>query len=300
MNHTGRIVERSGTVGTGTWRTISRAPSAQLLGTVEQLTGFEEWSPRPLRRREVAQTSVTVIFNLGPPLLISGANRSPRALDSFIAGRLDLFGITEFTGVSRGLELKMTPFGARRILGIPMHELTDVVMPVEEVLGNFGRNLTEQIAATDGWGERFDLLEAAINRRISAQPAPSPDVIWAWSKLKASRGQVPIASLASGLGCSRRHLSARFRDHLGVTPKVAGRVLRFRHCVAMLERDDGNRYAEIAARSGYYDQPHMNREFRALAGTTPGSFVASRLAPERGTAVEPQVTFVQDKTVNLP
>jgi AraC-like DNA-binding protein len=35
--------------------------------------------------------------------------------------------------------------------------------------------------------------------------------------------------------------------------------------------------AEIAYECGYYDQAHMNRDFRALGGTTPDSFRSSLL-----------------------
>jgi len=41
------------------------------------------------------------------------------------------------------------------------------------------------------------------------------------------------------------------------------------------------RWGEVAHAAGYADQSHLNREFRALAGTTPSDFVR-RLIPEGG------------------
>jgi AraC-like DNA-binding protein len=36
------------------------------------------------------------------------------------------------------------------------------------------------------------------------------------------------------------------------------------------------RWSELAADSGYSDQAHLNHEFRAFAGITPGEFMACR------------------------
>lgn len=70
---------------------------------------------------------------------------------------------------------------------------------------------------------------------------------------------------------------ARFREAIGPAPKTAARIMRFRRAVDRLSLDDGSRLGEIALDCGYYDQPHLNRDFRELAGTSPGEFVASRL-----------------------
>ena len=40
-------------------------------------------------------------------------------------------------------------------------------------------------------------------------------------------------------------------------------------------------WARLAQQAGYTDHPHLNRDFRDLAGTTPGEFLA-RLIPGGG------------------
>lgn len=236
---------------------------------------------------------MTLIFNLGDPLIVGGADHPAASYGSFVAGRLDAYAVTEFQGASRGLQLDMTPWGAHAFLGVPMHELATVVVPTEDLLGRFGVELTERLADAGGWQERFDLLDHAIAARTRGA-GPSPDVAYAWERLRRSRGSVAIGELTSALGCSSRHLNSRFREQIGVPPKTAARVLRFRRSVDLLGRDDGRRFAEIALDCGYYDQAHLNREFRELAGTTPGSFLAARLPTGLGTGAEPNVNFVQD------
>lgn len=66
-----------------------------------------------------------------------------------------------------------------------------------------------------------------------------------------------------------------FTQQIGLTPKASARVLRFRHAVALLGRG-ATSLTEISTACGFYDQAHLNREFRAIAGTTPGQMVASR------------------------
>ena len=97
---------------------------------------------------------------------------------------------------------------------------------------------------------------------------------------------MPVGELARELSCSRRHLIGRFREQVGPAPKTAARLVRFQRTVRLLERRDGDRFAEIAQRCGYYDQAHMNREFRELAGTAPGEFVARLLPDGLGVAAD--------------
>ena len=93
---------------------------------------------------------------------------------------------------------------------------------------------------------------------------------------------MPIERLRRELGCSRRHLSARFREEIGLTPKAFARILRFQRTVGLL--DGGADLAGVALACGFADQPHFTREFRALAGRTPTEFLAARLAQGAGYA----------------
>ena len=95
-------------------------------------------------------------------------------------------------------------------------------------------------------------------------------------ELLGTRGAVPVAELAAETGWSPRHLNSVFRAETGLAPKAAARVFRFDHARHRIARTAvaGARFADLAADCGYYDQAHLAREFRSLAGCPPTQWLA--------------------------
>ena len=73
---------------------------------------------------------------------------------------------------------------------------------------------------------------------------------------------------------TKTRLATSFREQVGVTPKLYARILRFRHALDLI-RVPGSSLAEVAVDAGFYDQSHMNREFRELGGLSPGELAAA-------------------------
>ncbi|MBB4663054.1 AraC family transcriptional regulator [Conexibacter arvalis] len=270
----------------GRWEIAHRLPPPELRGVVQRYVGWFEQTPQPLRRRELPVGAVPVIVSFGDPFVLSdadGGRRDKRC--SFVAGMHDRWSVVEHDGRSHGVEIYFTPLGARRVLGLPLRELTNMEVELEDVLGGvIGRELVERLATAPSWAERFALLDATIAARLADALQPAPMVAWAWRRLRESDGRVAVGALASEIGCSRRHLVAQLHEQLGLPPKTLARVLRFNRAVELLQRDDGTRFGEIALDCGYYDQAHLNRDFRAFAGDPPSAFLARRLPDGAGFA----------------
>jgi AraC-like DNA-binding protein len=212
---------------------------------------------------------------------VQDAGHPPAALGAFLAAPAAGPAVTEHDGVMRGVQVDLSPPAARMLAGVPLHELGGASVPLEDLLGPPARELVERLHETPGWPARLALVEAAVGRRLAGAPAPPPDVAWAWRRLEASHGLLRVEALAAELGCSRRHLAARFREHVGLGPKAAARVLRVARLVELAGQRP-ERWADLAAACGYADQPHLNREVRALAGSTPGELLARMLPAGRG------------------
>jgi AraC-like DNA-binding protein len=246
-----------------------------LLG--QALEGWSLEGPRSVSYHELPFPGIPLILNLGSPWLVEGAS-----LDSFLAGLHTRPSRVTGERTFSCLELRLTPLGARRLLGLPLYELANGSYALEELLPGVGR-LTARVREAQDWAERFDLFEAFLGERLADTPPAPRELDWAWRQLVHSGGRIRVRELATHLGWSPRRLIERFRDHVGLPPKAAARVIRLDRAVAAL-RSGGPRIAEVAAACGYADQAHLGRELRALGGITPGQLVGGNFVQDDAAA----------------
>ena len=130
----------------------------------------------------------------------------------------------------------------------------------------------------------------AVEEQEGTEDAAVATLAWVWEVEGHRWSYESSAELVRDAGWSRRHFTSRFTRATGLRPKAFARVLRFQRAKELLVRPDAS-LAAIALDAGYYDQAHLNRDFRAFAGCTPTELMARRL-PAGYSADE--VTSVQD------
>lgn len=205
---------------------------------------------------------ITASGSLGPP--------QPRSPVVGIHSRPLVF---EQTGPDHGMVVGLTPLGAHALFGAPLSELP-AYAGLTDLLGTRAAHLLDELAHTPHWPDRFAQLDERLRAWLNPDVRLATPVEAAWDLLKATRGQVAIATLADRVGWSRSHLEARFRTQIGLPPKAFARIARFHHALQLFHLRRPRRTTEIATACGYADQPHLNREFRALTGCAPTRFLA--------------------------
>ncbi|MFF0082237.1 helix-turn-helix domain-containing protein [Streptomyces canus] len=262
----------------GLWR-VTRPWHPGLRPYLRSCVGYWEAVATPYEARLVPTGRATLLISLAEPFSqvrrLGVPDTGGGSIGSLVVGLEDRPAICTHPGGQEAIRVEFTPLGGYRLFGLPMSELTNLAVGIRDVLGPEAGVLVERMAATPDWAARFDLLDAALLARLEYGPLPTPEVARAWHVLAGSAGAVPIARIAAEVGWSQGYLTRRFTQQIGLTPKTSARVLRFRHAVALLGRG-ATSLTEISTACGFYDQAHLNREFRAIAGTTPGQMVASR------------------------
>ena len=92
---------------------------------------------------------------------------------------------------------------------------------------------------------------------------------------RAPLGTIRVGELAADLGWTRQHLGRVFRQQVGIGPKELARICRLQRAVHRLQRTPDVELARVALELGYFDQAHMARDFRELAGVTPATVRAA-------------------------
>ncbi|MEU9781160.1 AraC family transcriptional regulator [Streptomyces phaeochromogenes] len=262
----------------GLWR-VTRPWHPGLRPFLRSYVGYWEAMTSPYEARLMPSGRATLLISLAEPFSqvrrLGVAGGDSGSIGSLVVGLEDRPAICVHPGGQEAIRVEFTPLGAYRLFGMPMSELTNLAIEIRDVLGPGAGVLVDQLASTPDWAARFDLLDEALLARLGDGPEPSPEVGHAWRLLSGSTGAIPIARIAAEVGWSQGYLIRRFTQQIGLTPKASARVLRFRHAVAMLNRGAAS-LTEISTACGFYDQAHLNREFRAIAGTTPGQMMAAR------------------------
>jgi len=261
-------------------------PAPPLRPFVEWYAGFRQAGVAPARHRGLPSPALTFILTLDDPLVVaahSDPRQPPGEYTTLLGGLHTAPALITHEGRQSGIQLALSPLGARALLGMPAGQLANVDVDASAVLGRFAGELRERIGEQGTWAGRFSVLDALLGERVRVADCVAcarPEVGYAWSRLRAVSGAVRVSALAAETGWSERYLSTRFRAETGLSPKAAARVFRFTAArgrmaeAAVSSGRAGLSLADLAAECGYYDQAHLAREFRALAGCPPTQWLA--------------------------
>jgi AraC-like DNA-binding protein len=259
--------------------TVVGTPAPPLRAVIGMYRGYRIDGPSGAHRG-LPSRHLTFIISLDEPVDIvrmPGGAQAPGRFQAFVGGLHAAPASIRHEGFQYGLSLELTPLGARALLGLPAGALAYMVVGLEDVFGRAAIGLVDRLVTSPGWRERFAVLDEVLVRRLQEGRRPPSEVSRAWERLVSTDGAVEATALAADVGYSRRHLGELFRRELGLSPKVAGRVLRFERSRRLLEQPGRPGLATVAARSGYYDQAHLTREWREIAGCTPTTWMAEEL-----------------------
>lgn len=271
--------------GVRRWRAVMLQPSPPLDQAVAWLWYVEGRCTVSARLPPII--GVEIVFNLGDPYRLAGA-RGPapsRFATAWIEGLRDTWLDSEATGATALLGARLLPAGAYLLFGPALKDLGNQILQAETVMGSDLLAVRDQLGATPELATRFDLLEAYLRARLAAGRHIDPRVGWAATRLARGRNGKGVRDLSRGLSLSHQRFGEIFHRQVGLTPKRYARIARFDGVVAALVGSSEVDWAQIALRHGFFDQAHLVREFKLMAGCTPTEFLCQRDALGQSVAI---------------
>jgi AraC-like DNA-binding protein len=177
--------------------------------------------------------------------------------------------LTEHDGSGFGVQIDLTAEGGYALVDGPLDELANRVVSLEEVCPQLATGrLVDRLLSARSLAERIVALRQEVALSVTGARRLSPEVAWVHRQLRREPN-TKVGRLASELNWRPARLVNAFRREVGLPPKSIGRLARFDRARDHLAGGKPITLAEIAARCGYADQAHFNREFRAFSGRTP-------------------------------
>jgi AraC-like DNA-binding protein len=163
--------------------------------------------------------------------------------------------------------------GAFPFFGVPAGELHNLRVSLDALWGSRSASLVEQVLLASSPSAKFDVLEHALLAAASTF-ARHRAVTFALHALSSSAHAPSVAEVTGAIGMSQRRFLERFRNEVGMAPKLFARLQRFQSVVQRVHDLREVDWADIAASCGYFDQAHFIHDFRAFSGFTPTAYLA--------------------------
>ena len=152
-------------------------------------------------------------------------------------------------------------------LKVDQRELLNVSVPLDALDPALGRAIARAVEECASVGDLFAALDALF-LPLAVGDDRDGLVRAAMGLIRARQGSADARLLSDEFHYGERQLRRAFLERAGVGPKTFARIARVNRAARLLQSAD-RAHADVAARTGYFDQPHLIREFREICGVTP-------------------------------
>lgn len=164
------------------------------------------------------------------------------------------------------------PSGWHALFAGPHHAVADMMLPLQQLWSDLADRMFAGVSQASDDDGQLAAMENALRERIASLRAPDVDMQMArFEVIARTDSTMRVEDAATEVGLSVRQLERRCLAAFGLTPKAILRRSRFLDSATALRGFSSPSERELDALR-YFDQSHMNREFRRYTGMTPRAF----------------------------
>ncbi len=232
---------------------------------------------------ESQDTNATYTFQTiadgGPGLLFQPREKGLYYQNNKLMPGLTLYGQStvpaeiRLTGQFSTIGIHFYPNALKSVFGLDAESLTDICLDLDVLSEKAGYPLSEKLHTGQDIEHRIEVLSAYLFFLIRKNSAHADSVIdYAISQIVRSNGNISLKELHDKLCLSERSVERKFKQQVGITPKLFARICRFQASLNQMRKNSYDKLTDIAYENEYADQSHLIRSFKEFAGTSPNQF----------------------------
>ncbi len=181
------------------------------------------------------------------------------------------------------LSVDFQPSGLSKFLQMPLNEeFIDVRIDAESLLNPEIGRIYEQLVNAESYSQIIEIVEAYLWRRIQQYNIVFQKIDQTHLLIAKNPTLYSIDTLADFACLSVSQFERRFKQQMGISPKLFARINRFYEAFTLKDQNPTIDWLSVAIQTGYNDYQHLVKDFKQFAGTTPNSLLKAQAnAPER-------------------
>lgn len=244
-------------------------PRPPLDAFVDVLWLYESYDPGHGRERLLPMATVELVVNL--------RQDQPGFTVPIVAGPRSEYKVLDTSHTASVIGVHFKPGGAFPFFGVPASELHNADVALDALWGQRAGELRERVLEASTPERKFAVLERILLRAARTFRRHRA-VAFALQEFASVPGRRSVADVTDAVGMSAGRFIDRFRDEVGLTPKLFCRVRRFQEVVGRVHGEQAIDWAGLALSCGYFDQAHLIRDFRRFSGLRPTQYLVQRTA----------------------
>lgn len=173
------------------------------------------------------------------------------------------------------------PGGLYRLLGFSSQELTNQFTDAESIIGQELQRINDQIANALSYAEIIELIEVYLLKKLRQVKKEAHGIDQIGQILLHNPQGYSLDWLANQAHLSPRQFERRFKERMGIGPKLYCRINRFFNAFQFKELHPEIDWLSVALDFGYTDYYHLCKDSKQFALVTPTILLNQlRLRPE--------------------
>lgn len=186
-------------------------------------------------------------------------------------------------------QIVFLPGAIYRLTGMPSAEITNAYIDAETVFGTQVREVNDQLHHANGYPQMLSIADEFVRGLLRRQRKSSLIIDQACAQLLKKEPTGAMQQLARESCLSLRQMERKFKERVGVNPKLFERIIRFDRAFRLKNTYPDMDWLRIAMECNYHDYQHLVRDYKSFTGYGPNAFHdIENQAPERSFGLSEQ------------